>query len=244
MESYGGDRYLVFSDPVWSPDSKCVGIAFKFTASFPNWKNAPISVETVEQAFEGNVHWISPEKAEIPYYVFETDIDLQLKVFTNSDGTRLLSDKLVVLQESTADDFVLPHAEIEDEALPAESRRGAQWEPVNEYANLINRPKAEILSCIGEYTITEGIYAPEYVDDDTGIIYQFNADMCSSIKIPAALLFPELNGSDEDGASFLKRMALPADWGYSDGTGRYQYTYWCPARCSHGESEETTAAHQ
>jgi hypothetical protein len=222
VEDYEERWHLVFSDSVWAPGSTCVGIAVHFNVAFPDWGDETISVASVEKVLNDGTTWIGPDRTGIPYYSIPNDIGV-LKVFTNQDGTKLLTDKPILLQE---EDRELTPPTHKDRVNPAISRNGPLWSGINTFTERLKKPQTEIMPDSDKITILDGRYGPEYSYIGSEATYQFDTDNnCDLISIPADELFQYLRHGDMDGETFVKEMDLCVTWGYSDGVGQYLYHY-------------------
>jgi hypothetical protein len=220
---------LIFSDSVWAPGSISTGVAIRFDTAFPEWTDAEISVDYIENSFEGKAAWVGPDRADIPYYAFSNEVGI-LKIYTNNDGTRLRTDMPVLLQKEDTNQTPRPFFEADVFSLPAASRTGAQWEMINSYVDCLGKTQEEIFPNGESFTIVQGFYNDLYSDNDNGVLYDISPfynsiepPICRGVEIPACEVFPELQNGNIDKEVFWEKMGLTVSWAYSI----YMPNVWC-----------------
>jgi hypothetical protein len=234
IKDAGSSAWLIlFQGDVWTPGARALCQAFQFDWAFPNWEPGwKISSEKVSGSFGSEIEWIADdanphylyrEKLYLPGYGLETEVTM--RVFTNSDGTCLLTDRPVLLQSVDHDFSGIDIDVLDDPPLSRDERSGSQWIALNKYIELLNMSEDELLARTEYLKLIETEYEPGY-EDAQGVIYDFSRDRCDFIRIPAKLIFPDTSDGTITKDELMAILNARAEWIHPYEDYGYGYAYY------------------
>jgi hypothetical protein len=102
FDADSGENFFVFSAPVWDEGSFCIGVSFLFKDVFSDWDdNFTVSPESVALV-ENEITWVE-KSSNGPYYKYQVSDNLELCVYSDMDGTFLLTEKPLLLKLTGTD---------------------------------------------------------------------------------------------------------------------------------------------
>jgi hypothetical protein len=219
--------WYLFSELTWNPNAVCVAVNIPFNHLFGEWDGSGISEESIGTYAGGEVSWVDSAETggPYPYYIY-CDEDIALKIYSNDDGTQLLSNQHVSLQKRSAgiEDWVLFFSE----RVASDKRQGGQWEKLEHYISDLGMPTDVFHSENADATpipTEPGTENESYEIGDKGILYTFIEGKCYNIMIPAKTIFPEWDGAVVSGDTLLDRMNVHAYWSRYEGYYTYNYSF-------------------
>jgi hypothetical protein len=197
---------VFFSGPILSEDSKCVAIAYDFKYTSPGWNgNTTFSKALVLKA-GWDVKWVERKDAEAAYLEYTFD-GLQTRVYTNDDGTEILSDRNVLLKEESAEEMFGLRDLYIDEGFIVKGYNGTDENriPLYDYIDCFGRTQEEIAEMLpGNYKFN--VYGSVRELNDN-IEYSFIDGFCSHVNVPVGVVFPDLG--DDAGVDYIKKLGMP-----------------------------------
>jgi hypothetical protein len=234
IKDAGSEAWLIlFRDDVWAPDARAVCQAFRFDWAFPNWEPGwEISAEEVRGSFGSEIEWIADDAG--PYYLYRekfflpgygAETEVTIRVFTNSDGTRLLSDKPILLQSDDHDFSDIDINVLDEPPLSRDKRSGLHWAVLNRYIEFLNLSEEEFLARTEYPRLVPTEYPPRY-EDAQGVVYDFSGDKCSFVRIPAGRIFPDMGDGTITKDELMTIMNARVEWIHPYEDYGYGYAYY------------------
>jgi hypothetical protein len=203
---FAGLDALLFSATILSEDSKCVAIAYDFKYAAPDWNGETSFSKDIVLQTNGDVKWVERNGEEAAYLEYAFD-GLQTRVYTNDDGTEILSDRNVLLKEESAEEmFGLQDIDIDEGLIVKEyNGNGEERIPLYDYIDCLEKTQEEIAEMFpGNYKFN--VYGSMRELNDN-IEYDFIDGFCSHVNVPVEVVFPDLG--DDAGVDYIKKFNMP-----------------------------------
>jgi hypothetical protein len=220
FDADSGENFFVFSAPVWDESSYCVGVSFLFKDVFSDWDdNFTASPESV--ALVGSeITWVE-KGSNGPYYKYQVSDNLELCVYSDADGTLLLTEKPLLLKLTGTDEFYgLTSYDSKNLIVNSAEQQDAKWRIANETAESIGMLEEEIAPKRTKH-IDELSNTVSYIDEMSQTEYYMDEGTCYRVNIPIGVAFPIWKGRDViSEEEFRKYFAVPMRW------SNYHFMSW------------------
>jgi len=179
---------LLFSNSAWDTDSHCTGVYAMSVISM----TMPEEAGQMKELFGEATAWREGENGESAYYQYLFDDNVEVRFYTNGDGTLLDKNMLVKLADTESMNGRVDYSEGETDLLSPSIRSSAEWQNLNHFFSYVGKTLGSIML---DYPDLE--YMPDvfmYEDGNSGARFYFSDDVCNSIYIPVILIFPDITG--------------------------------------------------